>query len=81
MKTIQKLFGGGAPQIIMMPSQSTATPTPPPPVPTESEADATVLERQRGDELKRKKGRASTILTGSQGAGTPFTAAKRLTGE
>jgi hypothetical protein len=62
---------------------------PPPPtgeieVPDRASAIEAALAREREEYLrtgKKRRGRAATILTGPQGAGTPQTAAKTLTGE
>lgn len=50
-------------------------------VPTVGAADETIRDQESKDARLRKKGRAAYILTGDQGAGTPNTAAKTLTGE
>lgn len=53
------------------------TPEPPPAPPTIDEATKRQEEEAK---LRRRRGRASTILTGPQGAGTPVTATKTLLG-
>lgn len=49
---------------------------PPPPV----IEDTTATQQQYQDMLRRRQGRASAILTGPAGAGTPQTASKTLLG-
>lgn len=68
--------------------QEPQVPAPPPPPPdndpskpTEANADQAVTDRESEDARLRKKGRAAYIITGDQGAGTPKTATKVLTGE
>lgn len=46
-----------------------APPPPPPPVPTPTIDDAAVRGAQEADALRRRQGRASTVLSGNQGAG------------
>lgn len=53
-------------------------PAPPPKAPTIDEA---AKVQEESDSRRRRRGRAATILTGEEGAGTPTTAAKALTGE
>lgn len=68
--------GGGVPL---------AMPAPPAPPPSREDAGASVDDaaakvQEEEDRLRRRKGRAATVLTGDQGAGLPNTAAKTLTG-
>lgn len=66
------LFGGQqTPQPIVIPAA-------PDPAPT---IDQAAKAREAEDIMRRRKGRAATILTGAQGAGTPTTATKALLGE
>jgi len=51
-------------------------PAPPPPVIEDTQA----TQQQYGDMLRARRGRASAILTGLGGPGTPQTAAKTLLG-
>lgn len=53
-------------------------PVAPPPAP--GYEDAAFKAEQVGKELGKRQGRASTILTGMQGAGQPQTATKALLG-
>lgn len=53
-------------------------PEAPPKPPTIDEA---ARRQAEGDAKRRRRGRAATILTGPQGAGTPQTATKALLGE
>lgn len=69
------ILGTKSPPPIVMPA------APPSPAPGIGEADAAVKAREAEDAARRRKGRASTILTGSKGAGTPATATKTLLGE
>ncbi len=69
-RSIGNLFSGDAPKM--------EPPPPPPSVPTVDEA---AKAREAEDQRRRRRGRAATILTGPQGAGTPRSAAKTLTGE
>lgn len=60
------------------------SPTPPPvnaPDIAAAAANVDADEQARADAQLKKKGRAATLLTGEQGAGTPKTATKVLTGE
>lgn len=69
---MEKIFGGG-------PSIPPPPPIPePPPAPT---IDDATKARENEDALRRRKGRAATVLTGSAGAGAPRTATKALLGE
>lgn len=52
---------------------------PPPPAPPVIE-DTAAEQQQYGDQLAARKGRASAILTGANGPGTPVTASKTLLG-
>jgi hypothetical protein len=52
------------------------TAAPPPPVIEDTEAK----EQEYQDMLRRRKGRASSILTSREGAGQPATASKTLLG-
>ena len=65
--------------------KSALVPTPPPPMaPDIASAEAEVIARQKAealDERRKRRGRAATLLTGSEGAGLPATAAKSLLGE
>lgn len=71
------LFGG---------SKSPAPPPPPPPAPPAPTVDQARESRMEADEMRRRRGRASTILTeGGQGMlaqdqGTAQTATKTLLG-
>jgi len=72
------LFGGG--------SKSPAPPPPPPPAPPAPTVDQARESRMEADEMRRRRGRAATILTeGGQGMlaqdqGTAQTATKTLLG-
>jgi len=70
---VLNLFGGKNQQPAPMP-----IPVPPAAAPTIDEA---AKAREAEDVLRRRKGRASTILTGPQGAGAPTTATKTLLGD
>lgn len=72
VKAVGKLFGGDTPEPPPMP----AIPEPEP-VPTVDEA---VASREREDTARRRKGRASFVLTGKGGAGSPTSATKTLLG-
>lgn len=66
-------------------SPSIPAPAPPPPVeatPPPTRVDAQVLQTEERERIRRKRGRASTILTGgSQGdTAAPMTAAATLLG-
>lgn len=61
------MFGGDKPK---------PAPVPPPPVIDDTVAKA----NQDADALRRRQGRASTILTGQNGGAAPATAAKQLLG-
>lgn len=67
--------------MIKMMGSGTATPLTGITPPTAGVADETVRDQEARDAKLRRKGRAAYILTGDQGAGTPQTAAKTLTGE
>ena len=60
---------------------------PPPPAPMETPRAATVdeaqLERERGDIMRRRRGRAATVLTSGSGdsVGAGSVAAKSLLGQ
>jgi hypothetical protein len=76
-------FRGAAPQYSFTPSTAFQRR---PPRPPSFENAAAMLEAARGgmDPLtggRRRRGRAATILTGSEGAGLPNTATKALLGE
>ncbi len=64
------LFGGGSPA----PQPVPVTPPPPPPV----IEDTAAQQQQSEDELRARKGEASTILTGAQGTGSPTVATPGL---
>ena len=66
------LFGGMKPPEI--------APPPPPPAPPAIE-DASATARYRSDELRRRQGRAATLMAGKTSPALPKTAAKALTGE
>lgn len=64
------------------PKQPTVT-APPPPEPPPAKADALVVQNEEREKLRRKRGRASTILTGNSGMGdttAPVTATTTLLG-
>lgn len=62
-------FGGGS-------KPAPAAPAPPPPI-----IDDTALKAQQDmDALRRRQGRASTILSGKQGGMAPQTATQQLLG-
>lgn len=67
------IFGGGDTKAPPMPKLPD-----PPLVPTVDEAAKAVEE---SDRLKKRKGRAATILTGKKGAATPKGATAELLGE
>ena len=58
---------------------------PPPPAPMEMPRAATVdeaqLERERGDIMRRRRGRAATVLTSGSAVGAGSVAAKSLLGQ
>jgi hypothetical protein len=66
---------------------SSTPPPPPPPTPPPAPPSMDVAQqtRMQADELRRRQGRAATILTQPQGmladGQRPMTATKRLTGE
>lgn len=74
-KAVSSIFGGGKPEA---PPVTLPPPPEPPPAPTIEDAD--VKAREAEDVLRRRKGRAAAILTGTAGAGTPKTATKVLLG-
>jgi hypothetical protein len=47
------------------------TPPPPPPIemPQQAKVDETQLDRERGDMMRRRRGRAATVLTSDVGGG------------
>lgn len=55
-------------------------PPPPPPPPPPVVEDAAAKAQDEADRLRRRRGIASTILTGPQGAGTPAVGTKTLLG-
>lgn len=55
--------------------------SPPPPEPVPTIDDASRMREESDNVLRRRKGRAASILTGPQGAGLPTTGTKVLTGE
>lgn len=76
---IGALLGGGA----AVYSASQGTPDiPQPEAPSKPPTIDDAAKRQaEQDRLRRRRGRAASILTGPQGAGTPSTATKTLLGE
>lgn len=70
------LFGGGKQPTIVMPSPPAALPAQAPTI-----EDAAANRREAEDRARRRRGRAATVVTGSQGSGTPNTASKALLGE
>lgn len=60
----------------MRSSSPSPPPPPPPPPPAPSATDTAVIQNEQRDIQRRKRGRAATILTGSQGdLSTPMTTA------
>jgi hypothetical protein len=59
----------------LQPKVSSAPPPPPPVI-----EDTAATQQQYQDQLRKRNGRASAILTGPSGPGTPMTASKTLLG-
>lgn len=64
------LFGGTSAPPIAAPDPAPAPPS----------IDQAAKDRENEDAARRRRGRATTILTGALGAGSPQTAAKTLLG-
>lgn len=75
---IGALIGGGA----AVAQANKDLPAPPPAIeaPRPPTIDDAAKRREEEDRARRRRGRAATILTGPQGAGTPTTATKTLLG-
>lgn len=69
---------GLVPEMPQMPAPPTAAPPPPPDVAVA--ADRARLMRQQEDAQRRKRGRASTVLTGPEGVGSTPVGVKTLVG-
>lgn len=59
------------PDVAAVPDQATAA----------ANVDLAAQQADAQDAERKKKGRASTVLTGERGAGTPITASKTLLGD
>lgn len=77
---IAALLSAGTGAVMASKSKPDPLPTPeaPPRAPTIDDAARTQGEQDR---MRRRRGRAATILTGASGAGLPNTATKTLLGQ
>lgn len=75
VEAVADLFGGGGNDAPPPPQIKAPDPLPAPP----SIDDAAKL-RDDADKIKKRKGRAATLMTGKEGSGTPDSSAATLLG-